>query len=146
MARQATVQRATKVPEIRRGDLVVVLAGKDAGKRGKVERVIAPSTGPAGSRSLYRRGGGGRAATLIVEGLNISKRHTKPRQTASQTDRMPKIQQGGILDLAQPLPVGRVMLVCPKCDEPTRIRHTTLDNGKRIRVCQNCGEPLEATS
>jgi large subunit ribosomal protein L24 len=81
-----------------------------------------------------------------VDGLNISKRHTKPRQTTSQTDRMPKVQQGGILDLAQPLPVGRVMLVCPKCDEPTRIRHTTLDNGKRIRVCSNCGEPLEAAS
>jgi large subunit ribosomal protein L24 len=38
------------------------------------------------------------------------------------------------------------MLVCPKCNEPTRIRHTTLDNGKRIRVCRNCGEPLEAAS
>jgi len=146
MARQQTVARATKVPEIRRGDTVVVLAGKDAGKRGTIERIIGPSAGPPGSRSAYRRGSGGRGVTVIVEGLNISKRHTKPRQTTSQTDRMPKVQQGGILDLAQPLPVGRVMLVCPKCDEPTRIRHTTLDNGKRIRVCSNCGEPLEAAS
>jgi large subunit ribosomal protein L24 len=146
MARQAAAQRATKVPEIRRGDTVVVLAGKDAGKRGTIERIIGPSSGAPGSRSVYRRGSGGRAVTVLVEGLNISKRHTKPRQTTSQTDRMPKVQQGGILDLAQPLPVGRVMLVCPKCDQPTRIRHTTLDNGKRIRVCRNCGAPLEAGS
>jgi large subunit ribosomal protein L24 len=146
MARQLEAQRATKVPEIRRGDLVVVLAGKDAGKRGRIERIIGPSSGAPGSRSVYRRGSGGRGVTVVVDGLNISKRHTKPRQTASSTDRMPKVQQGGILDLAQPLPVGRVMLVCPKCDEPTRIKHATLDNGKRIRVCRNCGEPLEAGS
>jgi large subunit ribosomal protein L24 len=59
---------------------------------------------------------------------------------------MPKVSQGGILDLAQPLPIGRVMLVCPDCHEPTRIRHTTLDDGKRIRVCQHCGKPIEAAS
>jgi large subunit ribosomal protein L24 len=138
--------RRTKVPEIRRGDLVVVLAGKDAGKRGRVERVIGPTAGPAGARSLYRRGAGRTSPAVVVEGLNLAKRHTKPRQTQSQTDRMPKIQQGGILDLAQPLPIGKVMLVCAKCDQPTRIGHTTLDNGKRIRVCRNCGEPLEAAS
>ena len=138
--------RRTKVPEIRRGDLVVVLAGKDAGKRGRVERIIGPTSGPAGARSLYRRGAPRSSAAVVVEGLNIAKRHTKPRQTTSQTDRMPKVQQGGILDIAQPLPIGKVMLVCAKCDQPTRIAHTTLDNGKRIRVCRNCGEPLEAAS
>ena len=146
MARRQQAERATKVPEIRRGDLVVVLAGKDAGKRGRVERVIGPSAGPPGSRSVYRRGSGGRGVSLVVEGLNISKRHTKPRQTASSTDRMPKVQQGGILDLAQPLPIGKVMVVCAKCDEATRIGHRTLDNGKRIRVCRNCGEPLETVA
>jgi len=146
MARQQQVERATKVPEIRRGDTVLVLGGKDAGKQGTIERIIGPSAGPKGSRSVYRRGSGGRVVTVVVDGLNISKRHTKPRQTTSQTDRMPKVQQGGILDLAQPLPIGRVMLVCPDCHEPTRIRHTTLDDGKRIRVCQHCGKPIEAAS
>jgi large subunit ribosomal protein L24 len=146
MARQQAVVRATKVPEIRRGDTVLVLSGKDAGKRGTIERIIGPTAGPAGSRSVYRRGSGGRGVTVVVDGLNISKRHTKPRQTTSQTDRMPKVQQGGILDLAQPLPIGRVMLVCPSCQEPTRVRHTTLDDGKRIRVCHNCGKPIEAAS
>ena len=58
---------------------------------------------------------------VVVEGLNIAKRHTKPRQSQNTTDRTPKIQQGGILDLAQPLPIGKVMLVCPHCDKPTRI-------------------------
>jgi large subunit ribosomal protein L24 len=146
MARQQAAVHATKVPEIRRGDTVVVLAGKDAGKRGTIERIIGPSSGAPGSRSVYRRGAGGRGVTVVVDGLNISKRHTKPRQTTSQTDRMPKVQQGGILDLAQPLPIGRVMLVCPSCQQPTRIRHTTLDDGKRIRVCHNCGKPIDAAS
>ena len=58
---------------------------------------------------------------------------------------MPKIQQGGILDIAQPLPAGKVMLVCPKCDRPTRIGHQTLENGRRVRVCKHCGEALETT-
>ena len=73
---------------------MIVISGKDNGKSGKVLRVD-----PAKQR-------------VYVEGLNIIKRHTKPRQSAGATDRMPKMQQGGILDLAQPLPIGKVMLVC----------------------------------
>ena len=49
---------------------------------------------------------------VVVEGINIAKRHTKPRPTGSSTDRMPKVQQGGILDIAQPLPISKVMVVC----------------------------------
>ncbi|MDQ6795435.1 MAG: 50S ribosomal protein L24 [Chloroflexota bacterium] len=146
MARQYQTERATKVPEIRKGDTVVVLAGKDAGKRGVVERVIQATAHAGGARSVYRRGSSAGGVAVVVDGLNISKRHTKPRQTSSQTDRMPKVQQGGILDLAQPLPIGKVMVVCSKCERPTRIAHTTLDNGKRIRVCHHCGEPLEGKS
>jgi large subunit ribosomal protein L24 len=143
MARQYQTQRATKVPEIHRGDTVVVLAGKDAGKRGVVERVIRQTAGPSGQRGTFRRGSTGGGVSVVVEGLNIAKRHTKPRQKAGQTDRMPKIQQGGILDLAQPLEIGKVMLVCSKCERPTRIAHNTLDNGRRVRVCRHCGEDLE---
>ncbi|HKG55653.1 MAG TPA: 50S ribosomal protein L24 [Candidatus Limnocylindrales bacterium] len=143
MARQYQTERRTKVPELRKGDTVVVLGGKDAGKRGVIERVIASTASPRAGRSAYRRTSSGGGVSVVVEGLNIAKRHTKPRQTSSQTDRMPKMQQGGILDLAQPLPVGKVMLVCSKCDQPTRIGHATLDNGSRIRVCRHCGEPLE---
>jgi large subunit ribosomal protein L24 len=149
MARSVAPIRATKVPEIRKGDTVVVLAGKDAGKRGVVERVMRNPQGSILRRRRWSADWAARSplseAAVIVEGLNIAKRHTKPRQTSSSTDRMPKIQQGGILDIAQPLPLSRVMLVCPKCDQPTRIAHTTLDNGRRIRVCKHCGEALEVT-
>ena len=134
-----------KVPEIRKGDTVVVLSGRDAGKRGVVERVIRRQPAPRG-RSMFRRGSTAGGVSVVVEGVNIAKRHTKPRQSSSATDRMPKIQQGGILDIAQPLPIGKVMVVCSHCGKPTRVGHQTLDNGKRVRVCRHCGEQLEVKS
>jgi large subunit ribosomal protein L24 len=134
------------VPEIRKGDTVVVLSGKDAGKRGTVERVIRREASPRGGRSIFRRGSSAAGTSVVVEGINVAKRHTKPRQTTGATDRMPKIQQGGILDIAQPVPVGKVMLVCSSCGKPTRIGHRTLDNGRRVRVCRHCGEQQEAKS
>ena len=142
--------RATKVPEIRTGDTVVVLVGKDAGKRGVVERVVRDPQGFKKSQAKYgaalKRTSPLATASVVVEGLNVAKRHTKPRQSAGSTDRMPKVQQGGILDLAQPLPIGKVMLVCTHCDRPTRIAHKVLDNGRRVRVCRHCGEQLEVRS
>ena len=132
-----------KVPEIRKGDTVLVLSGRDAGKRGTVERVIRRAPSPHGGRSMFRRGTTAGGVSVVVEGINIAKRHTKPRQTTSSTDRMPKIQQGGILEIAQPLPIGKVMIVCSHCGKPTRIAHRTLDNGRRVRICRHCGEQLE---
>jgi len=143
MAREHAHGHVTKVPEIRNGDTVVLLSGKDAGKRGTVERVIRRTAAASAARTMYRRGTGSSGIAVVVEGLNIAKRHTKPRQSTSQNERTPRIQQGGILDLAQPLDVSKVMLVCPKCDRPTRIKHTVLADGKRIRVCDHCGSPLE---
>jgi large subunit ribosomal protein L24 len=131
------------VPEIRKGDTVVVLSGKDAGKRGTVDRVIRRAPSSRGARSVYRRGSAAGGVSVVVEGINVAKRHTKPRQSSSSTDRMPKIQQGGILDIAQPLPIGKVMVVCGACDRPTRIAHATLETGRRVRVCRHCGEQLE---
>ncbi len=148
----------TRVPEIRKGDTVVVLSGKDAGKQGVVERVltnpaalqhVAPVTGasrPQSSRRSYWKPASARPVSVVVEGLNIAKRHTKPRQTQGRTDRAPKIQQGGILDIAQPLDASKVMLVCPSCKEPTRVRHTVLDDGRRVRVCSHCGKAIEVTA
>ncbi len=144
MAR-ATVSRTTKVPEIRTGDTVVVLSGKDAGKRGKVESVAR--TRRATILTAHRGGPTGPAlsgATVIVTGLNIAKRHTKPRQSQGANDRMPKVQQGGIIDLAQPIPMSRVMVVCSHCERPTRVSHALLDSGKRVRTCSHCGEQLGA--
>ena len=132
-----------KVPEIRKGDTVVVLAGKDAGKRGTVERVIRRRAAPSSARSVFRRGSPKGGVSVVVEGLNIAKRHTKPRQSAGANDRVPKMQQGGILEIAQPIPVSRVMLICTSCSKPTRIAHATLETGRRVRVCRHCGEQLE---
>ncbi len=145
MAVRTVAPKAPKVPEIRKGDTVVVLAGKDAGKRGTVERVIRLAPAPRG-RSVFRRTSAKGGVKVVVEGINIAKRHTKPRQSQGQADRMPKIQQGGILELAQPIPIGRVMLVCSSCGKPTRIAHATLDTGRRVRVCRHCGEQQEVKS
>jgi large subunit ribosomal protein L24 len=150
MTRHSAPVRATKVPEIRTGDTVVVLVGKDAGKRGVVERIVRNPQGHKKSQAKYGSGFEKTSplatASVVVEGLNVSKRHTKPRQSAGATDRMPKVQQGGILDLAQPMSIGKVMLVCSHCDKPTRIAHKVLDNGRRVRVCRHCGEQLEVKS
>jgi large subunit ribosomal protein L24 len=150
MAASLPRRQVTKVPEIRRGDTVVVLTGKDAGKRGTVERLVRDPQGLKKTRTKY----GSRldrmsplvTTAVVVEGINISKRHTKPRQSAGTNDRTPKITQGGIIDLAQPMSIGKVMVVCSHCDKPTRIAHRTLDNGRRVRVCRHCGEQLETKS
>jgi large subunit ribosomal protein L24 len=143
MAVRSAQPRSPRVPEIRKGDTVVILAGKDAGKRGTVERVIRRAAAPSSARSVFRRGSSAGGVSVVIAGLNIAKRHTKPRQTSGTSDRIPKVQQGGIMDIAQPLPVSRVMLVCTSCGKPTRIAHATLETGRRVRVCRHCGEQLE---
>ena len=132
--------------EIKKGDTVVVLAGRDAGKRGTVERVINQTASPSAVRSAFRRGSSAGGVKVVVEGINVAKRHTKPRQSAGRTDRMPKVQQGGIFDIAQPMPISKVMLVCPNCSRPTRSAHATLENGRRVRVCRHCNEQVEVKS
>lgn len=144
MAPTQRVTGRTKVPEIRKGDTVLVLTGKDAGRRGEVQRVIRRDPSPSGQRTVYRRTSVKGGVYVVVEGLNVAKRHTKPRPMQSQSDRAPRVQQGGILDIPQPLPVNRVMVVCRSCDQPTRIGHRVLDNGRRVRACKRCGETLEA--
>jgi large subunit ribosomal protein L24 len=119
MASAATAPRATKVPDIRSGDRVVVLTGKDAGKHGEVERVLRPDR-------------------VVVAGVNIAKRHTKPRARQGRTERQPRVQQGGILEIAQPLAISNVMVVCPACGKPTRIRHDRGAAGRSVRICARC--------
>jgi large subunit ribosomal protein L24 len=134
------------MPELRKGDTVVVLAGRDAGTRGTIDRVIRRAPSPTSRRSGYRRYSAAGGVYVVVDGVNVVKRHTKPRQRTSQTDRMPRIQQGGILDIAAPLPISKVMLVCGSCDKPTRVRHEILEGGRRVRVCRHCGETAEVTT
>ena len=144
---QLRKKQGTKVPEIRKGDTIVVLHGKDAGKRGVVDRIIRD---PRGLAKTKARGGGAwkhisplSEVAVVVDGVNIAKRHTKPRTSGSSTTNMPKVQAGGILEIAQPMAVSKVMVVCTSCDRPTRVKHRQLDNGLRVRVCAHCGERLE---
>jgi large subunit ribosomal protein L24 len=110
---------------IKKGDLVQVLAGKDRGKQGRV----------LDARPRDRR--------VIVENLNVAKRHTKPRPVRDST-RMggANIIPGGIVEKAVPLDVSNVMLVCPTCRQPTRVGVKVKDiKGEtvRVRVCKRTG-------
>ncbi len=115
---------------IKKGDLVQVLAGKDRGKQGRVLDAL-----PRGRR-------------VIVENLNLAKRHTKPRPVRDST-RMggANIIPGGIIEKAVPLDVSNVMLVCPTCRQPTRVGVKVKElKGEtvRVRVCKRdgCGQEI----
>jgi large subunit ribosomal protein L24 len=141
---ERSIEHQTKVPEIRKGDTVVVLSGRDAGKRGKVQQVIRLDPSPSPLRSGYRRTSIRGGVSVVVDGVNIARKHTKPRQRSQGgPGSMPTIDPGGILDRAMPMPASKVMVVCSHCDKPTRVGHRTLDNGTRVRTCGHCGEPLE---
>jgi large subunit ribosomal protein L24 len=122
----------TQRMKIRKGDLVQVLTGKDRGKQG---RIIEAE--PAQQR-------------VIVENLNLVKKHRKPRPM-KDSSRMgqTQIQPGGVIDLAAPLPVSNVMLVCPTCNRPTRVGYEFREDEKgrriKVRVCRraDCGEVLD---
>jgi large subunit ribosomal protein L24 len=101
---------------LRKGDMVEVIGGKFFGKRGRVLEVL-PDRGRA-----------------IVEGVNLVKRHMK---------RSPKMPQGGIVEKPAPLPTSRLMVVCAKCGEASRLGHRFLGDGTKVRYCKHCGEPLE---
>ena len=104
------------------GDPVVVVAGKDKGKQGEVLRTLP------------------REGKIVVQGVNILKRHTKAGKTAGGGTRA---IQGGIVDFEAPLSYSNVMLVCPMCSQPTRIRHTVLEGGQKALVCVRCDQPYE---
>jgi len=133
---------SNKVPEIRKGDTVVVLHGKDGGKRGKVERVLRnPMTEE--KRSGIWRTTSSRPLSVIISGVNIAKRHTKPKQSMSKNTQA-QVTAGGIVDKPMPLDASNVMIVCPRCDRVTRVKHERLGSGQSVRVCGHCREQLEA--
>jgi large subunit ribosomal protein L24 len=118
--------------KIRKGDLVQVLSGKDRGKQG---RIIEADP---------------RKRRVLVENLNVVKKHRKPRPM-KDSSRMgqTQIQPGGVIDLAAPLPVSSVMVVCPTCNRPTRVGYEFREDEKgrriKVRVCKraDCGEVLD---
>jgi large subunit ribosomal protein L24 len=130
-----------KVPEIRKGDTVVVMHGKDAGKRGKVDRVIRNTVAQDRGTGYWRQASS-RPLSVVISGINIAKRHTKPHQKM-QNDRGTQMQQGGIVDKPMPIDASNVMIVCPRCERVTRVKHQALSTGKSARVCGHCNEQLE---
>jgi len=101
--------------KVKKNDLVMVVAGRDRGKTGKVIRVI-PETG-----------------RILIERINMVKRHSKPRGAASP---------GGIVDKEAPLDISNVMMFCERCNAPVRIGDKIATDGSKIRVCRRCGEAL----
>lgn len=99
---------------IRKDDTVLVIAGNDKGKKGKVLRVLA------------------KEKKAIVEGINIVKKHKKARKQG---------EQSGILSIEAPIDLSNLKLICPKCNEPARVSHTKYE-GHGVRVCKKCGEML----
>lgn len=100
---------------LKKGDTVVVLSGKDKGKQGKIIQALP------------------KKMQVVVEEVNKVKRHTKPSL---------KAPQGGIIQKEMPLNVCKVQLICPACNKPTRIAHKLVD-GKNLRVCKHCGEVVQ---
>jgi large subunit ribosomal protein L24 len=101
---------------IKKNDTIVVLAGKEKNKQGRVLSVYPLKE------------------QVLVEKINVIKRHMKPSR---------KYAQGGIIEKEAPLKVSNVMLICPKCSKPTRIGNTVLQTGKKVRVCKKCREVMD---
>jgi len=96
---------------IKTNDTVIVLSGRDKGKQGKVM-----SADP-------------KAGKVLIEGVNVAKRHKKPRKQG---------EPGGIITKETPIYASKIMRVCPKCDKPTRPAHRINDDGSKVRVCKKC--------
>jgi large subunit ribosomal protein L24 len=101
---------------VKTGDTVEVITGKDKGKRGTILRALP------------------REQRVVVEKVNLVKRHTKPN---------PQFPQGGIVTKEAPIHVSNVMIVCRHCKKRTRVGMTFNDQGKKLRTCKKCGEPLD---
>ncbi len=101
---------------VRKGDTVVVIAGKDKGKKGKVLSVV-----PDKNR-------------VMVEGVSIMTKHRKPNQ---------KVMQGGLVKQEALISASNVQLICPRCGQPTRTGATELAGGQRVRNCGKCEEVID---
>ncbi len=105
---------------IKKGDTVLVITGKDKGKKGLVSKVV--------HRKEKEK------TSFLVEGVNIVKRHIKPKQN---------FPQGGILEKEMPIYQSKIMLVCPVCNEASRLGRKLLATGKYARYCKKCGETID---
>ena len=102
--------------KLRKGDTVMVIAGKEKGKTGRVDRILIPRD------------------RVTIEGVNMVVRHMKPQ---------PGVRQAGRVQKESPLHISNVMLVCNKCDKTTRVTFQNLDDGRKVRVCLRCRETID---
>ena len=102
--------------KIRKNDTVLVIAGKDKGKKGKV-------------RFAYPKD-----ERLLVEGVNFIKRHTRARG---------RVRQAGIIEVEAPIHVSNIMLLCSRCNHPTRVGFRILEDGRKVRICRSCQEVID---
>lgn len=101
---------------VKKNDQVMVMAGKEKGKSGKLLRIIAKKEG------------------ALIEKVNFVKRHSRP---SGQN------RQGGIIEKEAPLPLSNIMIICSKCTVPVKVGRKILDDGKRVRYCKKCGEHID---
>ena len=102
--------------KVKKNDQVMIINGKERGKTGRIMKVDLSK------------------GRVLIEKLNMVKRHAKPSQ---------KHKQGGIVEKEAPLAVSNVMLICDKCKGPVRVGRKVLDDGKKVRYCKKCGEVLD---
>ena len=98
----------------KKGDNIIVTIGKDRGKKGKIDKILVKKD------------------QIVVNGINVYKRHMKSRGEG---------KPGGIIDIVKPMNVAKVALVCPKCNQPTRVGYKILKDEK-IRICRKCEEAI----
>jgi large subunit ribosomal protein L24 len=109
--------------KVKKGDSVEVIAGKDTGKRGTVTRVL-PSEG-----------------RVIVERVNMIKRHTKPRPAPRASGQ--QVIPGGVIEREAPLHISNVQLICPACGKPSRVGFRINSDGNKVRVCRACDKDVD---
>ena len=118
--------------KIKAGDTVEIITGEERGERGTVRQVLRPWKV---DRKRRRIGRDANRVRVIVGGRNIIKKHQRPiSQTRTQT---------GIIELEAPIHISNVALVCPHCDEWTRVGFTFTEEGRKVRFCKRCGEIVD---
>lgn len=102
--------------KIKKNDMLLVTAGKNKGKKGKVRQALPKEN------------------KVLIEGVNMIKRHSRARGAA---------RQAGIIELEAPIHISNTMLVCNKCDKPSRVGFRLLEDGKKVRFCRSCNELID---
>jgi large subunit ribosomal protein L24 len=103
--------------KVHKKDTVLVITGKDSGKKGKVLRVIT------------------KKSAALVEGVNFIRRHTKPNPQRNV--------KGGIVEREAPVDMSNLMVVCPECSKAVRIGHRILEDGRKVRICRACNGVID---